>query len=78
MPWKISHRCNVSDSEDADYAVALGSHDGIQVTRVLCPKASCREEFFIIGHEMFERAEDVRDKYPGLPPGFILPSRRAG
>ncbi len=82
MPWLIQHKCDPTDAEPSEYAILRGERDGMALTRVQCPKKDCREEFFIIGHEMFEGAESNSDRvgsrHPDLPPGFVIASRRTG
>ena len=72
MPWLIQHKCNMS-GEITDYAIMRAEHNGQKLTKVVCPKPDCREEFIIIGHEMFGEATDSKAIGPGLPPGFWLP-----
>lgn len=75
MAWMIRHRCNVTDSEDRDYAIFKGERNGEKVTKVECP--NCREQFYMVGHGMFEDAQPSSaaepGTYPGLPAGFVFP-----
>jgi hypothetical protein len=73
VPWLIQHKCSLAqaESEPSDYAVMRGTHNGEPITRVVCPNKDCREEFFILGTEMFNEA--IPDSRPsGLPPGFVV------
>ena len=74
MPWLIQHKCYQSQSGESEYAVSKGASDGKNLTRVLCPNPDCREEFFILGHEMFDEAiSNQSSSLAGLPPGFLIP-----
>lgn len=75
MPWLIQHRCSMLQPVPSEYAVMKAEADGQKVTRVSCPNPECREEFFVLGHEMFSEA--IPDKVvSGLPPGFLIPRSR--
>lgn len=70
MPWNINHRCNMT-SPPSEFGAMKAVQNGQKVTRVMCPK--CREEFVILGHDMFNEATPVGGSTTGLPPGFLLP-----
>lgn len=75
MPWKIEHVCHLGQTELQDYAVMKGTREPIgDLTRVVCP--NCREEFYIVGHEMFSEAAQTNIPGGSLPPGFIVARSR--
>lgn len=78
MPWLILHRCSISQSEPSEYAIIRSVHDGEKVTRVVCPNSDCREEFLILGHELFDEAvsNEQLAGLTGLPPGFVIARSR--
>jgi hypothetical protein len=80
MPWLIQHKCNPSDPEPSEYGIMRGERSGLPLTRIMCPNSGCREEFFIVGHEMFTEAEQVNQggQPVGLPPGFLIARSRRG
>jgi hypothetical protein len=81
MPWLIQHKCRPDQADNSHYAILRGERDGVPLTRITCPNASCREEFYILGHEMFEEAHSSDEinrqtKLTGLPPGFVIARTR--
>jgi hypothetical protein len=76
MPWLIQHKCSPADPEPVSYAIYKTTVDGQDISRVECPK--CREQFFVLGHEMFGEAHTNEDARPlaGLPPGFVIARTR--
>jgi hypothetical protein len=77
VPWLIQHKCNITQSGFSEYAIFKVHREGQDLTRVTCPNVDCREEFVILGHEMFTEA--VPAKRVLVPPGIIVPtSRRSG
>ena len=79
MPWLIQHKCNLGQAGESEYAVMLGKRDGVELTRVICPAPDCREEFYIIGHDVFAEAIQTRtngDLTSNLPPGFLIARSR--
>lgn len=84
MPWLIQHKCSPGQSGMSEYAILRGERDGIPLTRIMCPKKDCNEEFFIMGHEMFSEAQGTSPEAggsvpgSGLPPGFVIARSRRG
>lgn len=78
--FKLEHRCTDEDPEPVPYSIQIGQRDigggKLQpMTRVICPK--CREEFYVLGHEMFAGARPTTSASgAGSIPGFVIP--RAG
>lgn len=81
MPYMLQHICS-EGQEPQPYSISLSVRGGLDLTRVLCPNPACREEMFILGHEAFGGAEstdsEALGRRTGLPPGFVIASRRAG
>jgi len=79
MPWLIQHKCNPADPDLSNYAIMRGGTTDMPLTKITCP--SCREEFFILGHEMFQEAHTAEEQSrltmaAGLPPGFVIARTR--
>jgi hypothetical protein len=73
MPWLIQHKCTITQPESSEYAVLRGEREGLPVSQVRCLNDECREEFYILGHEMFNEA--IPDN-PRMPPGFLIARSR--
>lgn len=76
MPWLIQHKCNLSDTEVANYSMmaAKRTETGEDITRVMCP--SCGEEFIMLGHDMFKEGHSTKGAGLSLPPGFVVARSR--
>jgi len=73
--WKIVHKCNPGQP-DSEFALLKMERGGQKFTRVRCTDRECKEEFFVLGHEMFDEAVEVNEsnsRHSSLPPGFIIP-----
>jgi hypothetical protein len=83
MPFKIDHICNPGDPTPKPYSIMRGERTlgtlKVPLTRILCTDPTCREEFFILGHEMFNQAHTNDEVQPGrdLPPGFVIARSRS-
>ena len=70
--FHLSHKCNEGDPP-MPFSVQVGQRAFgsvmVPLTRVICPK--CREEFYVVGHEMFGGAQPAEARN-GLPPGFVI------
>lgn len=70
--FKIEHKCNESDPALTPYSIQIGQRAFgsvmMPLSRVICPK--CREEFYVLGHEMFSGAEARGPS--GMPQGFVI------
>ena len=75
--WKIEHKCYFSQPEPSEYGVLKMERDGKQVTRVVCVNPECKEEFFILGHEIFNESINSNEVNPNLPPGFVVVRSRS-
>ena len=77
MPWLIQHKCNMGQSDLGEYAITKLRRDGEPFTRVSCSSPECREEFILVGHEMFDEAVSMHQAASisghSLPPGFVIP-----
>lgn len=75
--WQMMHKC--SPGQDfQEYALMEKWTDDAPkrpLTQVFCP--SCKEEFFVLGHELFHEARTMRESQSSrLPPGFVIPRAR--
>lgn len=81
MAWLINHKCSPADADLTPYAIMRGVRGGLELTRIVCTRpGGCREEFYVLGHDMFQEAnssDDLsRQSRPNLPPGFVIARTR--
>ena len=70
MPWLINHACRMGQSPQP-YAIQLVGTPEEPMTKVRCV-GECREEFTVVGDDMFAEAKRSNELGKDLPPGFVI------